>query len=201
MTHGYQVQKNRKSEFRSKGGSQCRRHKGLRCASSSLKSFVWYSLGEKTWNRTPKNIYTTSQCVNKAQWLLEITLHGAVSLFSLLGGRNKLKLHNLTVNLIIHSPVKKKNYKRNKAKRNKAASKCILNKNGWRKKFHVEGRNLSGNSSVCQLFDSSNCASCFFSAFFSAFNFGFFCLLFCFKWLSWNHLSFYALFDILLQFF
>lgn len=82
MTHDYQVQnKNQKSEAKAEvkvdDDDDVTRAFVVQVRRLSLL------FGKKTWNRTPKNIYTstTSLCVNKAQWLLEITSFGAVSLF------------------------------------------------------------------------------------------------------------------------
>lgn len=179
-----------KSEIRSKGRSQSRRrrHKGLRCASSLLKSFV----REKNLKQnSQKHIRVQLFCVLiKRNDYLKLLRSVPLAFFCF-----KLKLHNLTVNLIIHSAVQK-----NGTKRNKAESKCISNKNGWRKKFQCRRqKSVRQFVSLSAFWQLKLCELCFFSGF-SAFNFGFFCR-FCFKWLSWNQLSLYSLFDILLQFF
>lgn len=157
-------------KFRSRSNSQSRRqrHKGLRCGAVRRLSLLFSTRKTKNLKQISEK---SSQCELIKRNDYSKLLCRTVPLASLVsGGQNKLKLHNLTVNLIIHSSVKNKK-KRNETKRNKAErAKCILYENG-KKKLYVYSRYLSGNSSVCQLFDSLKCvrAVLFFFVFFFVF--------------------------------
>lgn len=165
MTHDYQVQnkkiRNQKSEAKAEvkvdDDDDVTRAFIVQVRRLSLLFSTRWE--EKTWNRTPKNIYTHFLCVLiKRNDYLKLLRSLPLAFFCF-----KLKLHNLTVNLIIHSAVQK-----NGTKRNKAESKCILNKNGWRKKFQCRRqKSVRQFVSLSAFWQLKLCELCFFFGFFS----------------------------------
>lgn len=180
-------------KFRSRSNSQSRRqrHKGLRCGAVRRLSLLFSTRKTKNLKQISEK---SSQCVLIKRNDYSKLLCRTVPLASLVsGGQNKLKLHNLTVNLIIHSSVKNKK----KAKRNET-------KQSWESKMHfvrkrqekvvciqqISVRQFVSLSAFWQLKLCVRAVLLFFlfsSLFFflrgfSAFNFRFFCL-FCIKWL------------------